>query len=307
MAAARWRLLRVWDVQKNTFDRDMALQDSSAGPPSVRAAFAFRGSPESACPPEVLLRYEVAFDRQFTRALTRLMALQAQAPRNASPYRTDSPDGPIWADAPDGAPQAPAERTQEIIETKAPRPSEPGSTESGSHPRVSAFIRGETAFRTTHRPPAVAIRPRAPGLLKSVAGLLELGMVRRGFALFLLALCGTLAARQPEHARHAMVVAGDSLAADIGVKILQNGGNAVDAAVAIGFAMSVTYPYAGNLGGGGFMLVRLADGRSTFIDFRESAPGKASRDMYLDAQGNATRDSIEGWRHPLSARHRARF
>jgi len=93
-----------------------------------------------------------------------------------------------------------------------------------------------------------------------------------------------------------MVVAGDTLAADIGLKILQNGGNAVDAAVAIGFAMAVTYPYAGNLGGGGFMLVRFADGRSTFIDFRERAPGKASRDMYLDAQGNPTRDSIEGWR-----------
>src|ERR1700733_12492962 len=121
-------------------------------------------------------------------------------------------------------------------------------------------------------------------------------MVRRGFSLFLMALCGSLAAREPEHARHAMVVAGDPLAADIGVKVLQNGGNAVDAAVAIGFAMAVTYPYAGNLGGGGFMLVRLADGRSTFVDFRERAPGKASRDMYLDAKGNPTRDSIEGWR-----------
>jgi gamma-glutamyltranspeptidase / glutathione hydrolase len=121
-------------------------------------------------------------------------------------------------------------------------------------------------------------------------------MVRRGFSLFLIALCGTLAARQPEHARHAMVVAGDPLAVDIGVKTLQNGGNAVDAAVAIGFAMAVTYPYAGNLGGGGFMLVRFADGRSTFIDFREAAPGRASRDMYLDAKGNPTRDSIEGWR-----------
>jgi gamma-glutamyltranspeptidase / glutathione hydrolase len=113
---------------------------------------------------------------------------------------------------------------------------------------------------------------------------------------FLTALCGTLAARQPEHAKHAMVVAGDPLAVDIGVKILQNGGNAVDAAVAIGFAMAVTYPYAGNLGGGGLMLVRFADGRSTFIDFREAAPGKASHDMYLDAKGNPTRDSIEGWR-----------
>lgn len=93
-----------------------------------------------------------------------------------------------------------------------------------------------------------------------------------------------------------MVVAGDPLATDIGVKILESGGNAVDAAVAVGFAMAVTYPYAGNLGGGGFMLVRFADGRSAFIDFREAAPGKASRDMYLDAQGNPTRDSIEGWR-----------
>jgi len=109
-------------------------------------------------------------------------------------------------------------------------------------------------------------------------------------------LCENLDARQPEHAQHAMVVAGNDLAADIGVKVLRNGGNAVDAAVAIGFAMAVTYPYAGNLGGGGFMLVRFADGRSTFIDFRERAPGKASHDMYLDAQGNPTRDSIEGWR-----------
>ncbi len=93
-----------------------------------------------------------------------------------------------------------------------------------------------------------------------------------------------------------MVVSGDALATDIGVKVLQNGGNAVDAAVAIGFALAVTYPYAGNLGGGGFMLVRFADGRSTFIDFREAAPGKASRNMYLDAKGNPTRESIEGWR-----------
>src|ERR1700683_3167956 len=123
-------------------------------------------------------------------------------------------------------------------------------------------------------------------------------MTRRSAALLSLALCARLIARQPEHAQHAMVVAGDDLAADAGVRILQNGGNAVDAAVAIGFALAVTYPYAGNLGGGGFMLVRLAAGRSTFIDFRERAPDKASRDMFLDAQGNPTRDSIEGWRSP---------
>src|SRR5580704_10417646 len=121
-------------------------------------------------------------------------------------------------------------------------------------------------------------------------------MTRHRAALLSLALCTRLLARQPEHAQHAMVVAGDDLAADAGVKILKNGGNAIDAAVAVGFALAVTYPYAGNLGGGGFMLVRFADGRSTFIDFRERAPDKASRNMYLDASGNATRDSIEGWR-----------
>ena len=114
--------------------------------------------------------------------------------------------------------------------------------------------------------------------------------------LFLTAACAWLLAREPEYARHAMVVAGDPLAAEAGLKILHNGGNAVDAAVAMGFAMAVTYPYAGNIGGGGFMLIRFADGRSTFIDFREAAPGKASRNMYLDAQGNPTRESIEGWR-----------
>ncbi|MCC7242273.1 MAG: gamma-glutamyltransferase [Acidobacteria bacterium] len=104
------------------------------------------------------------------------------------------------------------------------------------------------------------------------------------------------AARQPVRARHGMVVAMEALAADVGVGVLQKGGNAVDAAVAVGFALAVTHPFAGNLGGGGYMLIRLADGRATFIDFRERAPEKASRDMYLDAQGNLTRDSIEGWR-----------
>src|SRR5438067_7580248 len=93
-----------------------------------------------------------------------------------------------------------------------------------------------------------------------------------------------------------MVVAMEATAADVGVSVLQSGGNAVDAAVAVGFALSVTHPYAGNLGGGGYMLIRFADGRSTFIDFRERAPGKASHDMYLDTEGNLTRDSVEGWR-----------
>src|ERR1700693_2248179 len=125
-------------------------------------------------------------------------------------------------------------------------------------------------------------------------------MTRSGPVLLFLALFGSasgpLLARQPEHARHAMVGAGDSLPADAGVKILQNGGNAVDAAVAVGFALAVTYPYAGNLGGGGFMLIRFADGSSTFLDFRERAPAQAAREMYLDSKGNPTRESVEGWR-----------
>ncbi len=118
------------------------------------------------------------------------------------------------------------------------------------------------------------------------------------FVTFLLvvSLCPSSDAREPVRARHAMVTVQEPLAADVGVQVLRDGGNAVDAAVAVGFALAVTHPYAGNLGGGGFMLIRLADGRSTFIDFRERAPGKASRDMYLDASGKPTRESLDGWK-----------
>src|SRR5512135_3571530 len=90
------------------------------------------------------------------------------------------------------------------------------------------------------------------------------------------------AACQPVFARHGMVVAQEPNAADVGVAVLKSGGNAVDAAVAVGFALAVTHPFAGNIGGGGFMLVRLADGRTTFLDFREKAPMAASRNMYID-------------------------
>jgi gamma-glutamyltranspeptidase/glutathione hydrolase len=103
-------------------------------------------------------------------------------------------------------------------------------------------------------------------------------------------------ANQPVYARKAMVVAQEPLAADVGLAVLKSGGNAVDAAVAVGFALSVTYPFAGNIGGGGFMLVRMGDGQTKFIDFRERAPAKASRDMYLDAAGAPTKDSLLGWR-----------
>jgi gamma-glutamyltranspeptidase / glutathione hydrolase len=111
-----------------------------------------------------------------------------------------------------------------------------------------------------------------------------------------LMLAITLSARQPEHARHAMVGTQEPLAADVGLRVLQSGGNAIDAAVAIGFALAVTYPYAGNIGGGGFLLARFADGRTTFIDFREKAPLAATRNMYLDSKGNVSEDSLVGWR-----------
>ena len=90
----------------------------------------------------------------------------------------------------------------------------------------------------------------------------------------------------PVHAPHAIVVSVHELASHAGVEIMQAGGNAIDAAVATGFALAVVHPPAGNIGGGGFMLIRMADGRAHFIDYREKAPAAATRDMYLDAQGN---------------------
>ena len=102
---------------------------------------------------------------------------------------------------------------------------------------------------------------------------------------------------QPVRARHGMVVSVHHLASDAGLQVLREGGNAVDAAVATGFALAVVYPVAGNLGGGGFMLVRLHNGKSTFIDFREKAPLKATETMYQDAKGNVIPGaSIIGYR-----------
>lgn len=107
------------------------------------------------------------------------------------------------------------------------------------------------------------------------------------------------ASRTPVRARHGMVASTDAYATRAGLEILERGGTAVDAAVAVGFALAVTHPSAGNLGGGGFMVVRFADGRETTLDFREVAPGRATRDMYLDAQGSVVaRRSLEG---PLAA------
>lgn len=107
-------------------------------------------------------------------------------------------------------------------------------------------------------------------------------------ATLLLASC--LAARAasvpPVTAENGMVAAAQHLATKVGVDVLKKGGNAVDAAVAVGYALAVVYPAAGNLGGGGFMTIQLADGRKTFLDFREKAPLAATANMYLDASGN---------------------
>src|SRR6195256_2655609 len=112
-----------------------------------------------------------------------------------------------------------------------------------------------------------------------------------------LSLCALLAAPvaaaplRPTHAPHAMVASVHELASRAGVEMLRSGGNAVDAAVATGFALAVVHPQAGNLGGGGFLLLRNASGETHFIDFREKAPAAATENMYLDAQGNVIPES----------------
>ncbi len=118
-------------------------------------------------------------------------------------------------------------------------------------------------------------------------------MNKRTYRAVIVAVLVTLAAPHafaasvaPVAAEHGMVVTAQHLATRVGVDVLKRGGNAVDAAVAVGYALAVVYPAAGNLGGGGFMTLHLANGRQTFIDFREMAPLAARADMYLDAAGN---------------------
>jgi len=104
------------------------------------------------------------------------------------------------------------------------------------------------------------------------------------------------ASERPAAAENGMVVSAQHLATEVGVDILKRGGSAIDAAVAVGYALAVVYPAAGNLGGGGFMTIRFADGRKTFLDFRERAPRAASRDLYLDKDKNVVKGlSTVGW------------
>ncbi|MBJ7535992.1 gamma-glutamyltransferase [Rhodomicrobium vannielii ATCC 17100] len=104
------------------------------------------------------------------------------------------------------------------------------------------------------------------------------------------ALIGFDARFVPAVAENGMVAAQEKVAAQVGADILKAGGNAIDAAVAVGFAMAVTHPQAGNIGGGGFMLITLADGRKIALDYRETAPAAATRDMFLDNRGAVDRD-----------------
>src|SRR5438874_8620246 len=95
---------------------------------------------------------------------------------------------------------------------------------------------------------------------------------------------------RPTHAEKAIVVSVHEQASKAGVEVLRGGGNAIDAAVATGFALAVVHPQAGNIGGGGFMLIRTADGKLHFLDYREKAPAAATVDMYWDKQGNLIPD-----------------
>jgi gamma-glutamyltranspeptidase/glutathione hydrolase len=144
--------------------------------------------------------------------------------------------------------------------------------------------------RTLYPPrcPAVqsAVAPKRP----SPADYMRPSLLLQARALLAASLLLCLATAQgasqaPVAAAHGMVVTAQHLATRVGVQVLKDGGNAVDAAVAVGYALAVVYPAAGNLGGGGFMTLQLADGRKTFLDFREQAPLAASANMYLDAAG----------------------
>ena len=132
--------------------------------------------------------------------------------------------------------------------------------------------------------------------------------MRFAFAvLLLLPVAATAASLPPTESTTGMVVSAQHLAAEAGVEILRQGGNAIDAAVAVGYAEAVVNPCCGNIGGGGFLTAHLPDGRDIFLDFRETAPAAATRDMYLDAAGQPLRGAslyrLESGRRP---RHRAR-
>jgi gamma-glutamyltranspeptidase / glutathione hydrolase len=150
-----------------------------------------------------------------------------------------------------------------------------------------ATLKGEKIFMSLPGSSGeLKIRPGRLGIISTVACVWSLVAVSAANA----------ASATPVAAEKGMVVSAQHLATKVGVDILKRGGSAIDAAVAVGYALAVVYPAAGNLGGGGFMTIRFADGRKTFLDFREKAPRAARRDMYLDKDGNVIKGlSTIGW------------
>ena len=147
-----------------------------------------------------------------------------------------------------------------------------------------------------HTPAGVVADDVIAGALAGVILVAVRAFVFIGGAIFL-TISAHAASPPAVEAQHGMVVSAQRLAAEAGVAILKQGGNAVDAAVAVGYAEAVTNPCCGNIGGGGFMVAHLADGRNVFINFRETAPSAATADMYLDAEGKPVRDaSLHGWK-----------
>jgi gamma-glutamyltranspeptidase/glutathione hydrolase len=138
------------------------------------------------------------------------------------------------------------------------------------------------------------IRPRLPDVLFRT---LTAAYVLAGCVWSLLVVSpANAASATPVAAEKGMVVSAQHLATEVGVNVLKHGGSAIDAAVAVGYALAVVYPAAGNLGGGGFMTIQFAHGRKTFLDFREKAPRAARRDMYLDKDGTVIKSlSTTGW------------
>jgi gamma-glutamyltranspeptidase/glutathione hydrolase len=126
--------------------------------------------------------------------------------------------------------------------------------------------------------------------------ILSIGALVIGLALVAAAPSLQAASFRPEKSVEGAVIATSKFATEAGMQVLRTGGNAVDAAVCVGYTMAVTHPVAGNLGGGGFAVIRTADGKIYSLDFREMAPGRATRDMYLDAAGNVVpKLSLDGY------------